>query len=76
MHSNSRLGHVEGTANYFANVMPMDKHYLIKIGFAGLLNGPLKQSVLRHAISNYVQLNERSSILVNSNADINSFMQK
>lgn len=30
--------------------MPLDKHHLKKIGFAGILNGPLKQSVLRQPL--------------------------
>ena len=38
------------TATYEAPSMPLDKPYLKKIGFAGLLNGPLKQSVLRQPL--------------------------
>lgn len=47
---NTGLGHVGGPATYSAPVMPLDKQYLKKIGFAGLLNGPLKQSVLRQPL--------------------------
>ena len=47
---NTGLGHVGGPATYSAPAMPLDKQYLKKIGFAGLLNGPLKQSVLRQPL--------------------------
>lgn len=47
---NTALGHVGGPATYSAPVMPLDKQHLKKIGFAGLLNGPLKQSVLRQPL--------------------------
>jgi len=44
------LGHVGGPATYVAPYMPLDKQHLKKIGFAGLLNGPLKQTVLRQPL--------------------------
>ena len=47
---NTALGHVGGPNTYVAPVMPLDKQHLKKIGFAGLLNGPLKQSVLRQPL--------------------------
>ena len=47
---NTALGHVGGPNTYVAPVMPLDKQHLRKIGFAGLLNGPLKQSVLRQPL--------------------------
>ena len=47
---NSALEQVGGPATYSAPVMPLDKNHLKKIGFAGLLNGPLKQSVLRQPL--------------------------
>ena len=37
-------------ATYEAPIMPLDKQHLKRIGFAGLLNGPLKQSVLRQPL--------------------------
>jgi len=37
-------------ATYEAPLMPLDKQHLKRIGFAGLLNGPLKQSVLRQPL--------------------------
>ncbi|KAL7537111.1 hypothetical protein ACHAXR_007587, partial [Thalassiosira sp. AJA248-18] len=47
---NTALAHVGGPATYAAPVMPLDKQHLKKVGFAGLLNGPLKQSVLRQPL--------------------------
>jgi len=47
---NSALGHVGGPATYEAPVMPLDKQHLKSVGFAGLLNGVLKQSVLRQPL--------------------------
>ena len=48
---NTALNHPGGgPATYVAPVMPLDKHHLKKVGFAGLLNGPLKQSVLRQPL--------------------------
>jgi len=43
-------GVASGIATYVAPVMPLDKRELKKMGFAGLLNGPLKQSVLRQPL--------------------------
>ena len=37
-------------ADYRAPIMPLDKDAIIKNGFAALLNGPLKQSVLRQPL--------------------------
>ena len=48
--STSTLGPVGGPATYVAPVMPLDKHQLKKAGFSGILNGPLKQSVLRQPL--------------------------
>ena len=47
---NTALGHVGGPATYSAPVMPLEKQHLKKIGFGGLLNGVLKQSVLRQPL--------------------------
>ena len=47
---NAALGHVGGPATYVAPDLPLDKQHLKKIGFAGILNGPLKQSVLRQPL--------------------------
>jgi len=47
---NTVLGHVGGPATYSAPVMPLEKQHLKKIGFGGLLNGVLKQSVLRQPL--------------------------
>jgi hypothetical protein len=44
------MGLASGIATYEAPSMPLDKQHLKKIGFAGLLNGPLKQSVLRQPL--------------------------
>lgn len=41
-----------GVGVYQAPVMPLDKAYLKKTGYADLLNGPLKQSVLRQPLIN------------------------
>ena len=43
-------GVTAGIATYVAPVMPLDKKELKKINFAGILNGPLKQSVLRQPL--------------------------
>lgn len=48
--NNQALGHVGGPATYEAPVMPLDKQFLKKIGFSGLLNGVLKSSVLRQPL--------------------------
>eukprot|EP00804_Cyclotella_cryptica_P030059 CCRYP_016967-RA/>CCRYP_016967-RA protein AED:0.05 eAED:0.05 QI:63/1/1/1/1/1/6/2268/1120 len=47
---NPSLGLTSGLATYEAPSMPLDKQHLRKIGFAGILNGPLKQSVLRQPL--------------------------
>lgn len=47
---NAALAHVGGPATYVAPVMPLDRAHLKKAGFGGLLNGPLKQSVLRQPL--------------------------
>eukprot|EP00579_Thalassiosira_antarctica_P010408 CAMPEP_0201923060 /NCGR_PEP_ID=MMETSP0903-20130614/10915_1 /ASSEMBLY_ACC=CAM_ASM_000552 /TAXON_ID=420261 /ORGANISM="Thalassiosira antarctica, Strain CCMP982" /LENGTH=1141 /DNA_ID=CAMNT_0048460305 /DNA_START=90 /DNA_END=3515 /DNA_ORIENTATION=+ len=47
---NTTLGHVGGPATYVAPDMPLDKQHLKKVGFAGLLNGPLKPTVLRQPL--------------------------
>ncbi|KAL7545970.1 hypothetical protein ACHAWF_009321 [Thalassiosira exigua] len=49
---NPALGHAPGgtPATYVAPVMPLDRQHLKKTGFAGILNGPLKQSVLRQPL--------------------------
>lgn len=44
------VGHVGGPATYVAPVMPLDKQHLKKVGFGGLLNGPLKPTVLRQPL--------------------------
>lgn len=47
---NPPIGKTPDIATYEAPLMPLDKQYLKRIGFAGLLNGPLKQSVLRQPL--------------------------
>jgi hypothetical protein len=47
---NPSIGQTSEIATYEAPLMPLDKQHLKKIGFAGLLNGPLKQSVLRQPL--------------------------
>lgn len=47
---NSSMGHTSDVATYEAPLLPLDKQYMKKIGFGGLLNGPLKQSVLRQPL--------------------------
>ena len=64
---NSGLGHAEGTATYVAPVMPLDKHHLKKIGFAGLLNGPLKQSVLRQPLMHATDSLSRARLMFGGN---------
>lgn len=44
------VGHVGGPATYVAPVMPLDKQHLKKVGFGGLLCGPLKPTVLRQPL--------------------------
>ena len=64
---NSGLGHVEGTATYVAPAMALDKHHLKKIGFAGLLNGPLKQSVLRQPLMHATDSLSRARLMFGGN---------
>mmetsp|Transcript_1315 Transcript_1315/g.2048 ORF Transcript_1315/g.2048 Transcript_1315/m.2048 type:complete len:1143 (+) Transcript_1315:61-3489(+) len=41
---------VGGSPDYRAPIMPLDQDHIRKAGFAALLNGPLKQSVLRQPL--------------------------
>jgi hypothetical protein len=50
-------------AEYKAPLLPLDKNYLKKQGFAGLLNGPLKPSMLRQPLVHATESLARSHLM-------------
>ena len=46
--------------------MPLSKDYLRKIGFLGILNGPLKQSVLRQPLIHATDALARARLMFGS----------
>ena len=55
-----------GLAEYRAPIMPLSKDYLRKIGFLGILNGPLKQSVLRQPLIHATDALARARLMFGS----------
>jgi hypothetical protein len=53
-------------AEYRAPIMPLNKDYLRKIGFLGILNGPLKQSVLRQPLIHATDALARARLMFGS----------